>query len=282
MTVDDIKISKAFLEGGDDLFLNEHVAVKHPTIGEILKLGYGIYCDDYYWNYVFALINDPYDNMVWLDDLGIDYESVCAFDVMLLKWKHLEDTYQNKKEYFDKAHFHPLSEIIDALNFFIIGDHVYKIGEYQDGNKCLYDIAGAEAVIDTNNPNNYLKIDKSVFNYISSFLKMINGIDRKDKIQPANKSAKKILIEDMRDEQKRQQKNKKEDNDCLGNMMAGATHGGNGGITSLNVKQHKIYQIYSALSVTQKKLHFNHVMGGVYAGNVNSEKLNTQELNWMG
>jgi hypothetical protein len=111
---------------------------------------------------------------------------------------------------------------------------------------------------------------------------MINGINRTDKIKPADDNAKKILIEDMRDEQKRKQKNKQaDDEDWLGNMISGAVHGGNGGITSLNVKQHKIYQVYSALSVTQKKLHFNHIMGGVYAGNVNSKELNTQELSWM-
>lgn len=274
MKINNISISKAFLECGDDFPVTRSLVVKHPSLSEILKLGNGIHCDDAYWAYVFSLLSDPYDNMIWLDDQGIDYEEVSAFDVFLMKWEHADDEYVKNIEQYKLLNIAPPSLIMkEALSFFL-GPHNFAIGLSKSNNsKVLYDTE-----------DHRIQIDKIIFDYISGFIRLINGLDKTDHINPADKNAKKILIEDMRDEQRRKmqkQRTDNEDNDYLGKMIAGVVHGGNGGITPFNFKQLKIYQLYSSLTTQQKQNHFNHVMTGVYQGTVKFESINKKELNWM-
>lgn len=274
MKVNDISISRAFLESGNDFQITPSLIVKHPSLNEIIQLGNGIHCDDIYWGYVFTILSDPYDNMVWLDDQGIDYEQVSPFDVFILRWEQNEEEYKSSKDKFDALGLpSPIAVMQESLKFFL-GDHTFNIGVLKDDNsKILYDIK-----------NNRVQINKIIFDYISGFIRLINGLDKTDHINPANKNAKKILIEDMRDEQRRKMKKKKkddEDTDYLGKMISGVVHGGNGGITPFNFKELKIYQLYSSLTIQQKLTHFNHVMAGVYQGTVKFESISKKELNWM-
>lgn len=271
MIVNGIRLSRAFLEKGEDLKLSNKLFVHHPSIEDIVSLGNGILCDEVYWGYVFNLLNDPYDNMVWLDDKGIDYEKVSPFDVFVMRWNNAVEDYKKNKQRYDIFKINPLENIKAALSFFL-GKHDFDIGSYENGECILYDKNDVS-----------VQINREAFNYISAFIQAINGINRADKIIPADESAKQILIEDMRSEYKKKLKKKNdEDNDYIGNMIAEVVHGGNGGVTSLNVGQFKIFQIYSGLTIERRKFHSNHILNGVYQGTVSFKDINKQELNWVG
>ena len=71
-----IEFNRLFLLSGNDLKLNDFVSVKHPVLNDIFNLNNGFNCEEIYWSYIFILLSDPYDYMVELDDMGIDYEEV--------------------------------------------------------------------------------------------------------------------------------------------------------------------------------------------------------------
>lgn len=259
MKIDNIRISKAFLECGEDLKLNDHLTVRHPSVGDILTLGNGILCEDVYWSYVIQLLSDPYDHMVWLDDYGIDYESVTSFDVFILKWEFALKEYVENKDLYDMNGITPLDPVNNSLDFFI-GHHDFKLFKFDNGTCELRD---------KNEPS--IIINKEVFNSIAAFIKMINGIKQTDRINPANDFAKKILIEDARNELKKKQKKNEENNDYIGDLIAAAIYGGCGGITPFNVKELKIYQLFSNISVDRKKSNYNHIVRAIYNGTVKSD-----------
>ena len=74
INLDKYKINKGFLSSGKDLKLDENVVVKHPTIEEIENIDDTIYSIEHYWQLANLLMCDPYENMVVLDDLGINYQ----------------------------------------------------------------------------------------------------------------------------------------------------------------------------------------------------------------
>jgi len=118
--------------------------------------------------------------------------------------------------------------------------------------------------------------------YISKFLLDINGIDFKDRIKPANNFAKQVLIEDERSRiKKMQRKPPEKDSGVLGKHVSALCWGGNGGVTTFNKRDLHIYDIVEGINRTHKTFNFNHIMTGIYSGNLKSDKLNMEEVSWM-
>lgn len=245
------------------------IVCRHPSIGDILELGNGYDADDVYWGYVSTLLSDPYDSMVWLDDQGIDYESVDAFDVFCLKWKELQEAYDADREKWDQCGVAPTWALALSLQFFL-GHRDFALAKYDDGEYVITDAA------DTT-----FQIDRQAFLNISMFVSLINGITHEGRIRPKDKNAKIALLEDKRDELKKLQKKSHESNDRIGDMMAVAIHAGAGGVTPFNVCEVKIYQLYSEYIMSLKKNRSDHILNGIYAGTVDGSKINPSDTNWM-
>ena len=80
-------IPKSFLQSGNNLPITTSISFKHPIIQDIIdieKEHFGLYSEDIYYSMVNVFLTDPYDYMVFLDDKGIDYETVNSFDVFCL------------------------------------------------------------------------------------------------------------------------------------------------------------------------------------------------------
>jgi hypothetical protein len=218
--------------------------------------------------------------MVMLDDTGIDYETQTPFDVFLLKWNSVHKFYIENKDIFNQHSYNPINIIIDALCFFL-GKHNFGIYYSQAENFYL--------IIDVDSKNNdgffnYV-IDSKMYNFMVEFLTLINGIEYKDRINPKNESAKKILIEDMRDELKSLERKRKsgieeEHNDTIGtaiNLICSESSS----INYLNVGQYKIYQLLSTLKLKIKRMNYSNLMHGVYSGTIDYKTLNKEDLNWI-
>lgn len=269
----DLEINKAFLLSGEDLIISDKIKFKHITVGDIWDLKIPN-CEDVYWNIVSNLVCDPYQNMVMLDDFGVDYETTTPFDVFLYRWTELCNEYDKNKDAYDSYGWKPVDILKESLTFFL-GKHDFDI----------YDIAHTNdvALVDTKDTSFF--ITREIYNYFVKFLELINGLDDKSqRVNPANETAKRILIEDMRDEQKKQQrqKKKKEKNDYLGNIISGVCFGGNGSISIFDARKIKIYYLFSAITIEQKKLHYTNVMNGVCNGAISMDTIDKKELNWIG
>lgn len=247
-------VSKAFLHTGRDLVLENSIIVKHPKVEEILALNDGLYCEEIYWAYVFGLLSDPYNNMVFLDDNGIDYETSSPIDVLWIKW-------QDPKE---------REFIIEFLSFFL-GNRDYDMAAVHDV-KIIYD-----------KTDNTFAIGPAQFEWITYFVSQINCLTQDGRINPATEGLKRILIEDMRDEIRRAKKRKKKDEkriSLIGDSITAVVYGSPSGVTPFNFEKLGIYQLlYGSISI-QKQIKVQAMFNGIFTGMMKANKLPEDELRW--
>lgn len=275
-----ITIKKSFLESGKDYPLTESLSVKHPTVQEVFDIDEdtdGIYSEQIYYSWVNIFICDPYDYMVYLDDLKIDYETVDSFDVfiilyqdMLSKYLALNENEETNKEELNKSFVN--NGYFSAFKFFLGINNGFRVLSDENNEKVL---AYWEA--------DELLMNRKMYNYVSEFVKQINGITEGQRINPEDGFAKQILIEDERARLKKLAKNPTEnaDNDRLGNMLSAITWGGNGGITPFNRNNLHMYDLIDGIRGTDKVFNYNHTMTGLYSGCVDKDKIDMQKVSWQ-
>lgn len=267
-----IRFDKALMMSGEDYKLTQNITLHHPTIKEMLSIT-NINSEDIYWKYTQLLMCDPYSNMVMLDDLGKDFTTTTPFQVFMIQWKQYEKDYIENQEIYDLNGFKPIDTIKQALNFFIVEEHEFVYGQYENEDECIYD------------PNNKdCQINKEIFDWIYEWLKTIHKIDYSNRINPADENAKRILIDDARSEIKKQKRkqNKKNDDaiEYIGSLMSAVSFGGNSTITPFNIKDCKMYWLFEAYSVDNKKSHASHILDGLYHGTIGKKDINMKELEW--
>lgn len=264
-------ISKAFLLSGRDFEVLPSVKVHHPVIPEILDINCGILCEELYWTYVSTIMSDPYDYMVMLDDMGIDYEKSNAFEVFTLRWNKAQEEYIKKRTEYDKQGTSPLSLYKDALAFFF--------GKGRDFE--LIAFKGQLFLIDSNDSGWIL--NKEAFCAAMDFIIKINCIEAEDQIKPSSPAAKKILIEDKRMEEKKRLKKlkKKEERiERIGDALATVFAGGSGTITPDNYHNVHIFQLLSSARSIQRQMVVQSMLNGIYCGMLKSDKISDKELRW--
>ncbi len=259
-----------FLLSGQDLELAPGVKVRHPTVADILEINHGFLCEDHYWAYVCSLLSDPYDSMVYLDDNKIDYEKVTPFDVFVLRWADAKKDYVKNREQYRTFDCSPLSMMRNALGFFL-GPHKYdliKVGEQI-------------VLADISDPRWY--INSETFALATDFIMKCNCIVRDDKIKPATKSAKRILIEDCRMEEQRKTRNSKppEKVEQIADSLVTVFAGGAGTITPDNYANTHIYQLLSTSRAVQKQMVVQSMLNGIYTGMMKTDKMSDKELRWV-
>lgn len=260
----DAKIGVTFLLSGQDLPLTPAVSVKHPKLKDIWTLGNGLYCEEVYWTYVMTLLSDPYDAMVWLDDRGIDYEEVTSFDVFLLRWVEakkapvLSDIEGAADEIFRQA-----------LSFFC-GSHDFDIAQDPSGIPYIYAKDSTEIVF-----------VKESFDWLSAFLTEMHCIQRTDKIKPATKGAKAVLIEDKRDEERRARRKQKEWSPLhtIGDAVSTLLFGGSG-YSPVSIGDAPIYTLLCGASVKTKQMRVQAMLNGVYTGMLKPDGISPSAFNW--
>lgn len=272
-----VNIKKSFLLSGVDFPVTKSLSVKHPTVQEVLdidKENNGYFSEDIYYSWVSVFICEPYDYMVYLDDKGIDYESIDKFDLFIMLYEDMTEKYlkllsdSNADEldrlFMDNIYFR-------AFNFFLDMD-TFVIAKTLNGEVVIADPV-----------KNTAMIDREIFEHIAEFIKQINGIYEGDRINPEDDFAKQILIEDEREKIKKRERKKEEPiiNNRFGNLLSAITWGSNGAITPFNRSELHIYDLVDGMSRTDKLLNYNHTMTGLYSGCVDKDKLDFQKISWQ-
>lgn len=266
-----IDIPISFLQSGNDLKVTPNLICKHPTLNDIWQIDQetnGFRSEGLYYQMVSVFLTDPYDYMVFLDDNRLDYESVSPFDVFCMLFA--EYTKQliacNPAEAADvllknNLYFH-------AFHFFL-GVDFFTLAQMADGKNVLLDV------------NNNILMDSTVYELCSAFIRVMNGIGEADKIHPENAFAKKILIEDSREEMKRKSKKKQDTpQNRLGNLISSVTWGSTGAATPFNRGGLHIYDLVDGIYRTDKKLNFKNNMIGLYSGCIDKKNINFEKTYW--
>ena len=149
--------------------INDFITIRVPTIKDIIENE-----DDYYGN-VALIVATPYDMMVQLDDMKIDFTQINEWDLFLLL--------------FNELRTRDLSLIFDGLD---LRDFVTAENK-QNGTFILV------------NPKTGVKIDRAIHDQICRYLRKTLRLQKNDK-RPANEEARKFLIERTRTKLKRRRK----------------------------------------------------------------------------
>lgn len=271
-------ILKSFLQSGNDLQITESVKFKHPTIQEVEDIDkehLGLHSEDMYYSMVNIFLTDPYDYMVFLDDKGFDYETVKPFDVFCLlfndyieRLKSLSDTCTEEQLltlFQNNIYFSAFKFFLGIESFFVVKD--------QNGNNVI------------GYGDSQFLMDSDTYDFVTEFVRKINGIPDSEKIYPEDEWAKQILLEDEREKIKKQAK-KRENNEeeinknRLGNLISSLTWSCNGGITPFNRNQLHMYDLIDGINRTDKLLNYKNTMTGFYSGCIEKKNINFNELHW--
>ena len=229
-------IPKSFLQSGNNLPITASISFKHPIIQDIIDIDkerFGLYSEDIYYSMVNVFLTDPYDYMVFLDDKGIDYETVTPFEVFCLLFSdYIERIQALSNEYSEEQIIKLFQNNIYFKAFkFFFGIESFFIANDENGNKVIGYGEGQ------------FLFDSATYDYITEFIRKINGIQDSEKIYPEDEWAKQILIEDERERIKKQAKKRELNGDeetnknRLGNLISSITWSCNGGINPFNRNQ---------------------------------------------
>lgn len=235
---------------GEDYIVNEHIRLHNPTLEEIIsEVG-----EEKYLQFVSLMIMRPYDDMVALDDAGINYMDCTDYEVFLRNYKVITPEYSRI-----------VLGDIDLTKFKIAVND-------QNGNIVLMEQESG------------IVIDELIYSTIASYIRKINFISAKVEYDAGNETMRRYLIEKKRKELKKKKK-KKSSSSFLANVMSllcsvdGSKYNYQ---TIRDIKISQLYDCYYRINVIEERRNYLNVMcsGMVKMENKDSSRLNwTRELN---
>ena len=214
-----------------------------PTVGEILE------DEDKYYGIVSSLTASPFQYMVQLDDMGIDYTQITDYQFFMMLFPMYAQS--------------DLSLIFGDLD---TSDFNVYINQ-DDDSQVIY------------SPSNNIVIDELVYNDLSDMIRKINLFE-KVKSKPGNESARKYLLEKERKKQKRNAK--KPRFPYLEKMVIALVNTSEFPYNYETCMDLSIYKFNQSLQQIQRKIAFDNTMVGVYAGTVDTSKMTDKDaLSWI-
>lgn len=215
-----------------------NLTVRIPTVGEILE------DEPTYYSIVSSLTASPFQYMVQLDDMGIDFTKVTDYEL----FKMLFLMYKKSD----------LSILLGDLD-------VSDFGINQEG--FIYSL------------NNDIEINEKVYNDLVDIIRKINLFE-KIKYKPGNESARKYLLEKERKKQKRNAKKPHEP--YLEKLVIALVNASEFPYDYDSCMDLSIYKFNQSFKQIQHKIAFDKTMIGVYAGTVDTSKLSNKDaLSWI-
>ena len=222
--------------------INDKIHIAIPKVGDVFDN------EENYYGLVTMVTATPYELMVQLDDIGIDFTTINEFELFCLLFSELQ-----KKD--TSLVFGDLS--LDRFEFAV---------NNQNGDIVLRD------------EEQDITIDKAIHRDISDALRRINFYDKTNK-RPANDEAKKFLIERARAKQKRAMRKLKESQ--LENLIVALVNTKEYHYDFDSTRELSLYQFNASAQQVIKKINYDNTMIGCYAGTVNAKELNPDQLTWL-
>lgn len=220
-----------------------NLSVKIPTVGEILE------DEQYYYNLISSLTATPFQYMVQLDDIGIDYTEITDYQLFMMLFP---------------------SFAREDLSFLFGETDLSDISVYQNRQNetsVLY------------SPKNDIVIDELVYTQIVDCIRKINNIER-EKRKPGNDAAKEFRIKLERKKQKRNVRKPYEP--YLEKLVIALVNRPEFKYNYREVNDLTIYQFIQSFKQIQTGISFDKTMIGVYAGTVDTSKLKDKSsLSWI-
>jgi len=226
----------------DKIVINDNISIYIPTVGEVIDN------EEEYYNMASLLTATPYDMMVQLDDLGLDFTQMTDYDLFLLVFESLKES--DTSLIFGDFSIDGFKRGINAQNqLLVLRDRVRGI-----------------------------TIDKSIAWQIAQALRRIHGWERNNR-KPANKEACAYLLERARIKQKRRRRKGYESQ--LEGLIVSLVNTPEFKYDFEGVRKMSIFQFNESLHQIIKKVAYDNRMYGVYAGTVDADKLSPDDKTWL-
>lgn len=234
----------------DTFAINDDIAVRIPTVGEVID------CQDEYYQILSIFVATPFDMMVQLDDLGIDFTEISKYHLFFEMFREGLNEYQNGgAKAFDLIWAgHDLNDIFPAV------DETAQKFVFVDSNRRVI-------------------LNERLYLQLRSALCFLNDIDKKEK-SPANDEAKEYLLERTRIKQERARR-KRNLNSGLEDYVVALVNSNEFKYDFDSVRTLTIFQFNRSLQQILKRISFEHIMHGYYSGNVDIKNISQDTLNWL-
>lgn len=230
---------------GDSYLVNDVISIRQPTLNEISDFG-----EMKYFNMVKLLTSTPTDLCCQLDDIGIDFTKISAWELF----------YSFSLKSFSSEE---LSILFNGLYL-----ENYKIYKSENQGTILFDSV------------NDIVIDEFTYEVIVDFLREMHGL-RKNEKRPYNNSAKAAMIEDAR-EALALSGSKKSDS-ILANQISALVNTQESKYNWDNVWDLTIYRFLNSINRINKIKNANLLLQSGYSGfGIDINKLNKESYNWLG
>lgn len=223
--------------------ITDMISLYVPTVGEVFDN------QDLYYEIVFAFTSTPYDMMVQLDDVGIDFTKINEYELFCLLFPSLQQK--------------------DTSLLF--GDLDLK------NAKPMKNTNTEEVVI--RDASSGLVIDRTIHARIAQTLRKLLNLTKNDK-RPGNEEARKYLIERARKKLKRRLKQKQEDSQ-MENYIISLVNTEQFPYNYESVRDITIYQFNASLAQIAHKISYDQMMGGYFAGTVKLDNVAEEDRTWI-
>lgn len=224
--------------------INNLVSINIPTVKDIVEN------EDDYFETISLIVSTPYDMMVQLDDNNIDFTKINEWDLFCLLFSGLQN--KDASLVFGDLDLKDLRTAINRLN----------------GNIELINEKTGEVVI-----------DRAIHDQICRFLRELLHITKNDK-RPANEDARQFMLERARVKMKRNLK-KRKNKSMLEEYIVALVNTSEFPYDYESVLELTIYQFYASLYQIVKKVEFDNLMIGCYAGTVDTKEIDPKRLSWI-
>lgn len=220
---------------------NTKLSIRIPTVGEILD-------DEFtYYSIISSLTATPYQYMVQLDDMGVDFTTITDYQLFVMLFS-----------IYTRSDLSMVFGNLNTSNF-----EIRQNGSLQ----YLYD------------PDNNLEINEKIYYDIVSTIRKINLLERVN-YKPGNESARKYLLEKERKKQKRSAAKKQVP--YLEKLVIALVNTIEFPYDYDSCMDLSIYKLHQSFKQIQHKIAFDNTMVGVYAGTVDTSRLSNKDiLSWI-
>lgn len=218
-----------------------NLTVRIPTVGEILE-------DEFhYYNIVSSLTAVPFQYMVQLDDMGIDYTAITEYELFSMLFLG-----------YTQSDLSILFGDLDVSDF-----------KYQTIDNRMVIISNKNDIV----------IDEYVYNKLADTIRKINLFDKVNS-KPGNEHMKKYLLEKERKKLKRNAKKPKEA--YLEKLVIALVNTSDFPYDYETCMNLSIYNFNQSFKQIQHKITFDNTMLGIYSGTVDTSKMiNKDALSWI-
>lgn len=220
-----------------------NLSVRIPTVGEILE------DEQHYYHLISSLTATPFQYMVQLDDIGLDFTQVTDYQLFMMLFPS-----------FARSDMSVLFGDIDWSDLAIGNSPA-------NGSPILF------------SAKNNIVIDELTYHRIAESIRKINNLE-KEKRKPGNDEAKEFRIKLERKKQKRNVGRAYEP--YLEKLVVALVNRPEFKYNFEQVEHLSVYQFNQSYEQIKTSINFDNTMIGVYAGTVDTSKLKDKScLSWI-